>query len=120
MRPDFDLMRIACKCKCPKCGEGSLYKPGPFAVDVVKECTSCGLDFTKNDSADGPTVFLIFVLGFLLVPLALIFENIFAPPLWVHAVLWSVVALVLTLGSLKPIKSYIIALQFKHRPRDWE
>lgn len=120
MRPDFDLMRAAFKCKCPKCGKGSLYKSGPLAVDVVKECSSCGLDFTKNDSADGPAVFLIFVLGFLLVPLALIFENIFAPPLWVHAVVWTIVALFLTLGSLKPIKSYIIALQFKHRPRDWE
>ena len=78
------------------------------------------MDYTKNDSADGPAVFMIFVLGFTLVPLALLFENIIAPPLWVHALLWSVVALGLTVGMLKPLKSYIIALQYKHRPGDWE
>lgn len=73
----------------------------------------------RNDSGDGPAVFLIFALGFLLVPLALFVETLFAPPLWVHAVLWTVVALGLTIGALRPLKSYVIALQFKHRPGDW-
>lgn len=89
-------------------------------MDLRDVCASCGLDYTKNDSADGPAVFMIFILGFLLVPLALVFDNIMAPPLWVHAVLWSIVALILTVGALKPLKSYIIALQFKHRPGDWQ
>ena len=119
MSPDITLIRQALSCKCPRCQVGDLYKQG-FTMDLLKSCPSCGLDYTKNDSGDGPAVFLIFVLGFLLVPLALIFENIFTPPLWVHAVLWTIVALVLTVGSLKPLKSYIIALQFKHRPGDWQ
>ncbi len=119
MSPDFKMMKKAMQCKCPKCGEGRLYKDGFLAFDLRDQCDVCGLDLSKNDSADGPAVFLIFVLGFLLVPLALMFENIFSPPLWVHGVVWTIVALGLTLGSLKPIKSYIIALQYKHRPRDW-
>ncbi len=90
-----------------------------FDLTLLPECKSCGLNLAKNDSADGPAVFLIFILGFLLVPAALLLENIAAPPLWVHAILWGAIALGLTVGSLKPLKAYIIALQYKHRPGDW-
>lgn len=81
-------------------------------------CPACGLDLTRADSADGPAVFLIFVLGASLVPLALIFETAFAPPLWVHAVLWGAVALGITLAALRPLKALVVALQYRHRPWD--
>lgn len=113
------IMCQALSCKCPHCHVGDLYKKG-LTIDLKDSCSECGLDFTKNDSADGPAVFLIFILGFMLVPMALIFESMFSPPLWVHGVLWGAVALGLTLGMLKPLKSYVIALQYKHRPGDWK
>lgn len=116
---DTDLLVAALACKCPRCRKGDLY-PSLFNMNVNDRCAACGLDLAKNDSADGPAVFLIFILGFLLVPLAIAFEFAFNPPLWVHGVLWTIVALGLTMGSLKPLKSYIIALQYKHRPGDWE
>lgn len=119
MTLDRNLLRIGLKQKCPRCGEGNLYEPG-LSMTIRDQCENCGLALSKNDSADGPAVFLIFVLGFLLVPSALLVESIFAPPLWVHGVLWTVVALTLTLGSLRPLKAYIIALQYKHRASDWE
>ena len=116
---DKGTFRKAIACKCPRCGEGNLY-PSGFDLAVQPACPKCGLNFAKNDSADGPAVFLIFLLGFLLVPLAIAFENLVAPPLWVHAVLWGAVALGLTVGLLRPLTAYVIALQFKHRPGDWE
>lgn len=116
---DRQAIQLALACKCPKCGTGDLYPKG-FDLRLKERCDVCGLNLAKNDSADGPAVFLIFILGFLLVPLALLFENMFAPPLWVHAVLWGTVAIGLTLGALRYIKAYIIALQYKHRPGDWE
>lgn len=108
-------MKASLKCRCPRCGEGALFQ-SPYSLDLNDTCSSCGLVIAKNDTGDGPAVFLIFILGFLLVPLAVIFEWALAPPLWVHAVLWGMVALGLTLGSLKPLKSYILALQYKYRP----
>lgn len=90
-----------------------------YTLTIRENCSVCGLELAENDNGDGPAVFLIFILGFLLVPMALIFEKIFSPPLWVHAVLWTVVTLGLTLGSLRPLKTWIIALQFKHRPGEW-
>jgi uncharacterized protein (DUF983 family) len=105
-------------CYCPKCLTGRLY-PSFFDLTLNKTCPHCGLDLAKNDSADGPAVFMIFILGALLVPFALIFDHYVAPPLWVHAVLWGVIALTMTIGALKPLKSYIIYLQYKHRKSDW-
>ncbi len=114
----WSQLRKAIACKCPRCGDGNLYKPGTY-LDVQDRCPVCHLPLAANDSADGPAVFLIFILGFLLVPLALLFEHLVHPPLWVHAIVWTIVALGLTLGSLRPLKAYVIALQYRHRPGDW-
>ncbi len=119
LKPDIDMIKLGLACKCPRCREGSLFKSG-LTLELQDKCDQCGLDLSKNDSADGPAVFLIFILGFLIVPLALIVDAMFEWPLWLHAVIWTILILVLTVGSLRPIKSYIIALQFKHRPGDWE
>lgn len=113
-------LQAALSCKCPRCGEGAIYKPGFLSMAVNAKCSVCGLELAKNDSADGPAVFLIFILGFSLVPLAWLFERAFALPLWVHAVLWSAVALAVTLAALRPLKAYVIALQYRHRPHTWE
>ena len=119
MRTFWDNLKIGLACQCPKCGAGAIY-PSAISLDVKNICDSCGLDLRKNDSADGPAVFLIFILGFLLVPIALVLDFAFDIALWVHAVVWTLVALGLTLGALRPLKAYIMALQYAHRPRDWE
>ena len=74
----------------------------------------------ENDNGDGPAVFLIFILGFLLVPLAIWVDYAFSPALWVHAVLWSVLGIGLTVGMLRPAKAYVLALIYKHRPDMWK
>ncbi len=91
-----------------------------FDLTLNSHCKNCNLDLASNDSADGPAVFMIFILGFLLVPAALFFDTLISPPLWVHAVLWGVVALALCIAALKPLKSYIIYLQYKYRQSDWD
>ena len=116
--PDPALIRLALAGKCPRCREGALNKPG-LTLELRETCENCGLALAENDAGDGPAVFLIFLLGFLLVPLALLVEWLVGLPLWLHAVLWGAVALALTVGALRPIKAYVIALQFKHRPGSW-
>ena len=114
-----ETVKTGWACKCPRCKTGDLYQPG-LSINLRDQCDRCGLDFTKNDSADGPAVLLIFILGSLLVPLALIVDARFGWPLWLQAALWSAVAVLMTLGALRPLKAYIIALHFKHRAPDWE
>jgi len=113
------MLKAGWECKCPKCHIGDLYK-SRFDLTLKDECAHCGLDFTKNDSADGPAVFLIFVLGFLIVPIALLADHLLTWPLWLHGLVWGVLTLILIVASLRPIKGCVIALQYKHRPRDWE
>ena len=119
MWPDIALIRQSFRCRCPRCGEGKLYEDGFLSARVRDVCPQCGLKLGDNDSGDGPAVFLIFLLGFSLVPLALVLEYWLALPLWVHGILWGGAATGLALGALRPLKSYIIALQYKHRPGDW-
>jgi len=115
--PDPSLIKTGWACKCPRCKQGDIYRSA-LTVTVRDECPVCGLGLASNDSADGPAVFLIFILGFALVPMALLLDVLLTIPLWVHAVLWSAVAIGLTLGMLRPVKAYIIALQYKYLPWD--
>ncbi len=113
------LMRNALMCRCPKCHKGSLFKSG-LTLDVVDNCDNCGLPLHKHDSADGPAVLIIFILGFALVPLALLVEVLFAPSLIFHAFFWGFVIFVLILFMIKPLKALVIELQYAHRPTDIE
>ncbi len=102
-------------CRCPRCGRGKLFQG---YLTVRERCEACGLDLKKADSGDGPAVFIIFILGFLVVPVALWVESAFAPPMWVHMTIWPVVILGIALGLLRPMKALMIALQFRHRASD--
>ncbi|MGB4100473.1 MAG: DUF983 domain-containing protein [Alphaproteobacteria bacterium] len=106
------LFRRALICRCPRCGEGKLFKG---FLDLGARCTVCGLEFSKADAGDGPAFFLIFILGILVVPPILIFSLHSSWPLWLHVLVWSPIILGLTLGMLRPAKSIMVALQYKHR-----
>ena len=102
----------ALRARCPRCGRGALFTG---FLTVAPRCESCGLDLARHDSGDGPAVFLIFLLGFLVVPVALYVAMKVDWPLWLHAILWGAVVLGLTIGMLRPAKAGLIALQFRHR-----
>jgi uncharacterized protein (DUF983 family) len=87
-------------------------------LTVAESCSACGLDLSKADSADGPAVFVIFILGFLLVPLALLFEAMVEPPLWLHVLIWPPLILGGSLALLRPMKGVMIALQYHHKASD--
>jgi len=102
-------------CRCPRCGRGALFDG---YLTVAERCSACGLDLRKADSGDGPAVFIIFILGFLIVPLALLFEAAVEPPLWLHMVIWPPVVLIGALALLRPMKGVLIALQYHHKASD--
>ena len=114
-RPRVSPLSAGLACKCPRCGRGGLFDG---YLTVAERCPECGLDLRKADSGDGPAVFIIFILGFLIVPLALLFEAIAAPPLWLHMVIWPPLVLIGALALLRPMKGLMIALQFHHKASD--
>lgn len=98
--------------RCPRCGKGKLFSG---YLTVAPSCSECGLDFSKVDSGDGPAVFIILFLGFIVVALALWVEVVYQPPYWVHLVLWLPLILIGSLGLLRPFKGVLIGLQYKHK-----
>ena len=78
-------------------------------------CDVCGLDLRVNDAGDGAAVGVILVLGAIVVGLAFWVEFRFAPPLWVHAMLWPIVTIPLAVVMMRPAKAALVALQFRHR-----
>jgi uncharacterized protein (DUF983 family) len=100
--------------RCPRCGKGSLFKPG-FSLDVRERCEVCALDLKFIDPGDGPAVFAIMILGFLMLGGALIVEFKLNPPLWVHVVLWAPVTALVAFGLLRPLKGLLVALQYHHK-----
>lgn len=103
------------KCRCPRCGEGHLFRG---FLSLGSRCESCGLPYDFADAGDGPAVFIIFIVGFIVVGLALMVDVMFAPPLWVHLVLWIPATIGLALLLLRPFKATMIALQYHHDARE--
>ncbi len=97
--------------RCPRCGEGALYDG---FLEVADGCTACGLDYSGQDSGDGAAFFIIMIVGFIVDGLALAMEVTFAPPLWLHMVLWLPLSLILALAMMRPAKGILIALQYRH------
>lgn len=101
--------------RCPRCGGGALFRNG---LMLRPSCSRCDLDYAFIDTGDGPAVFAIFILGFLVLGLALFVEFRFGPPIWVHAVLWGLLTPLLAIGLLRFLKAILIALQWTHKAEE--
>src|SRR5665213_3826058 len=95
-------------CRCPNCGEGPLFKG---FITVADRCEACGFDLGRADSGDGPAVFVILIVGFLVCFSALFVEVAFHPPIWLHLLLWLPGSAILCLALMRPFKATLIALQ---------
>src|SRR4051812_18482950 len=51
------------KGRCPRCGEGHLFRPGTF-LKIAAKCEVCGLNYSFADPADGPAFFSMMVMAF--------------------------------------------------------
>jgi uncharacterized protein (DUF983 family) len=109
------VSRVALLGRCPACGDGRLFDG---YLKVAKSCRRCGLDFAPFQAGDGPAAFVILIVGFLVAGGALLVEVSYAPPYWVHAVIWGPTILVLSLGLLRLLKGGLIAMQFKHKAEE--
>jgi uncharacterized protein (DUF983 family) len=97
---------------CPRCGKGHLFQG---FLSLRPSCEACELDYSFADSADGPAVFIMFIVGFLVVGLALWTEFTFEPPLWVHMMLWLPLTIIASLALLRPLKGILVAVQYAHK-----
>ncbi len=106
-------------CRCPQCGEGPVFKS---YLGLADACSSCGADFSKADSGDGPAFFVMFLVAILITPPVLLLQVMFDPPVWVHVLLWGPIIIFLSVLLLRPFKSLLFALQWKNHAEEaqWE
>jgi len=111
-RAPVSLFRAGILCRCPRCGEGRLFRA---VLKIADKCAVCGLDLSAEDSADGPAFFVMSIVGALVIAMALWLEVTFHPPHWVHLVLWTPVVIGLSVLLLHPMKALMVALQYRHK-----
>ena len=63
-------------------------------------------------------VFAIFILGFVILGLALYVEFTYEPSVWVHVALWGLVTPLVALVVLRFLKSMLIALQYRNKAEE--
>ena len=95
--------------RCPACGEGKLFRA---FVKVADRCNACGEDLHHHRADDFPAYLTIFLVGHLVVPIAMYVEIVYQPSYWLHAALWAPMVILLSIGLLQPIKGMIVALQW--------
>jgi uncharacterized protein (DUF983 family) len=101
--------------KCPRCGQGALFKS---YIALKDRCDACGLDYSKADAGDGPAVFVMFIVGFIAVGVAFVARFVWYAPLFAAFLISGGVAIALSLALLRPLKATLIALQFKHKAEE--
>jgi uncharacterized protein (DUF983 family) len=110
--PPVEPIAAGLKGHCPRCGEGRLFSG---FLTVAPRCGNCRLDYSFADAGDGPAVFVILIIGFIVVGLALWMEVSLNPPLWLHFLLWIPLTVVLSLTALRLIKGVLITLQYRNK-----
>jgi uncharacterized protein (DUF983 family) len=108
-------IKAALTSKCPRCGQGKLFDG---FLTLAPRCDSCGLDYSFADSGDGPAVFVTLLAGFVVLGLALWVELTYEPPFWLHLVIFFPLTIIVCLGMLRPLKSFMVAAQFHHKAEE--
>jgi uncharacterized protein (DUF983 family) len=108
-RPIVDALLRGAARKCPACGVGALFRR---YLKVVDNCPHCGEALYHHRADDAPPYFTIAIVGHVVVGLVLLVEMAYRPPLWLHAVLWLPLTLILALLLLPSVKGTIVALQW--------
>ncbi|MGR7997288.1 DUF983 domain-containing protein [Xanthobacter sp. ZOL 2024] len=99
-------------CRCPACGTGALFER---YLKVTPFCGHCGEALYHQRADDAPPYMVILVVGHIVVPLLVLVEEVFRPPVWGHLALWLPLTLVLSLVLLPPVKAMLVNLQWALR-----
>lgn len=98
------------KGRCPRCGQGHLFRG---FIEIAPSCDVCGLNFSFADTGDGPAVAVSLLGGFVVLGLAMWTDIAWDPPLWLIALIFFPLTLVICLGMLRPFKGMLVAQQYR-------
>ena len=106
-------MATALKGRCPRCGEGRLFR-GPFSLSLRPRCPVCKLDYDRADIGDGAVVPVMIVANLLVLAFAMWLHFSLEVSVWLNALV-TVPAAVLVVGWLtRCMKAWLFAQQLRH------
>ncbi len=111
-RDVWTAMKRGFRGRCPRCGEGKLFRA---FLKVDDHCAVCGLDFTPHRADDLPAYLVIVIVGHIVVPTALWIETDYSPPVWLQLSIYLPLTLVLSLALLQPVKGAVVGFQWALR-----
>ncbi len=107
-----EMLKAGLRGRCPFCHEGPLFDG---YLKFAKACPSCGESFEIEDAGDGPAVFVIFIASLIVVPMALVFQMVLGPPVWLTLLIWVPVIVLVCLALLRPFRGVMFAAQVMNK-----
>jgi uncharacterized protein (DUF983 family) len=109
----WQAMARGARCRCPKCGEGKLFRA---YLKVNDTCPVCGEELFHHRADDVPAYIAIVIVGHIIVGLMLHIEMTYhdVNPMWYFAILVPL-AVVMPLVMLPSIKGAVVGLQWANR-----
>ena len=98
--------------RCPRCGEGKLFRA---FLKVDDHCSVCQLDFTPHRADDLPAYLVIVIVGHIVVPTILWIETDYSPSVPLQLSIYLPLTLILSLVLLQPVKGAVVAIQWALR-----
>jgi uncharacterized protein (DUF983 family) len=111
-RDVWTAMKRGFRGRCPRCGEGKLFHA---FLKVDDHCTVCDLDFTPHRADDLPAYLVIVIVGHIVVPLALMIETNYSPPVALQLAIYLPLTFVASLVLLQPVKGAVVGVQWALR-----
>ena len=111
-RDAWTAMKRGFRGRCPRCGEGKLFRA---FLKTADNCSECGLDFTPHRADDLPAYLVIVIVGHIVVPAALWIETNYAPAVALQLAIYLPFTLIASLALLQPVKGSVVGLQWAFR-----
>jgi uncharacterized protein (DUF983 family) len=97
------------KCRCPKCGQGKLFRA---YLKVVDACPACGEALHHNRTDDAPPWAVMLIVCHIVVGGVLSMEQAWTPPIWLMMAIWMPTTIALCLALLPIVKGGFVGLQW--------
>jgi uncharacterized protein (DUF983 family) len=105
----WSAMKRGFRGRCPRCGEGKLFRA---FLKVDDHCSACGLDFTPHRADDLPAYLVIVIVGHIVVPIALWIETNYSPAVWLQLSTYLPLTFIMSLALLQPVKGTVVGMQW--------
>lgn len=108
-RPLWQAMKRGMLGKCPRCGEGKLFRA---FVKTVDHCEVCGEEIHHHRADDLPAYLVVVILGHIIVGALMGVEAATELTLIQHLLIWLPLTVIGALAMLQPVKGAVVGLQW--------